>query len=418
MKVFKFGGASIKDADRIRNVTEILKKSGTNNILIVISALGKTTNELEMIVNAHYNQTGKTDELLEALKQKNEIILNELFADRSHPVFNEVNDRYAEIHWIIEDKPEEKFDYIYDQIVSIGEFISTIIVSHYLRSQGIKNFWFDVRDVMKTDNSYREGVVDWVQTQKLMREKLPALLEQGLVITQGFVGCTTENFTTTLGREGSDYTAALFSNMLDAEEMTVWKDVPGILTADPSEFPDAKKIDELSYYEAVEMTYYGAKVIHPKTIKPLQNKNIPLRVRSFLQPDAVGTIIKEKTSAHLPPIIVRIPDSALLSLSTRDYSFIEEGNMSLIYEVFSKHKVKIEMMQKAAISLSVCVENNPTKNQSVVHALRKDFSIRLNKNVQMLTIRHYNQDIINQLTRGKKILVEQKTRNTIQFVLK
>ncbi|MEP7128870.1 MAG: aspartate kinase, partial [Chitinophagales bacterium] len=313
MKVFKFGGASIKDATAIKNVAAILQKYKGEQIVIIVSALGKTTNALEAITNAYFNRTGNATALLEKLKQQHFAILAELFPASNQEVFDAINNTFVEIDWIIEDQPLDKYDFIYDQIVSIGEMAATKMVSAYLNYQNIPTQWLDVRDCIRTDNTYREGKVDWELTQKNIALYALPLLQNQFVLTQGFLGGTSENYTTTLGREGSDYTAAIFGYSLDAEEVTIWKDVSGVLNADPRYFPEAQKIDILSYHEAIEMTYYGATVIHPKTIKPLQNRQIPLHVRCFLDPEKEGTIINEEGNTNgYPPVRVLKQNQILL----------------------------------------------------------------------------------------------------------
>lgn len=419
IKVFKFGGASIKDAASIKNVAAILEDYKGQQIVLVVSALGKTTNALEEITNAYLHKTGKAPALLEALKHLHFQILKELFHETEHPVFDELNNTFVEIDWILEDEPDEKYDYLYDQIVSIGEMVATKMVSAYLNHKNISTQWLDVRDYIRTDNTYREGKVNWEATEKIIAEKIPPLLNNQFVLTQGFLGGTSENYTTTLGREGSDYTAAIFGYSLNAESVTIWKDVPGVLNADPRYFPDAKKIDDLSYHEAIEMTYYGATVIHPKTIKPLQNKKIPLYVRSFVSSDEKGTMISEDEAASelSMPVMVLKKDQILISMSAKDFSFIAEDNLSYIFSVLSKYGAKVNMMQNAAISFSVCADNNPGKMPSMIEELRESFHILSNENLTLLTIRHYDDPSIGKYTAGKKILLEQKSRQTVQLVL-
>src|ERR1700754_1493931 len=322
MLVFKFGGASVKDASGIINLASVVKKYTGNQLLIVVSAMGKTTNALETLTRAYVDQTDNMHLIYDGIKQYHFDILQDLFEPK-HPVFDEIANTFVEIDWMIEDEPHDDYDFIYDQLVSIGELVSTRIVSAYLAKEGVINQWLDVRGYIHTDNTYREGVVQWDKTRASITKDIPALLEKGAVVTQGFMGGTSENFTTTLGREGSDYTASIFAACLGAESVTTWKDVPGILNADPRYFADTVKFDKLSYSEAIEMTYYGATVIHPKTIKPLQNSKIPLLVKAFTNPDAPGTIIKEYGRNHFAkPVIILKQNQVLLSLSAKDYSFI------------------------------------------------------------------------------------------------
>ncbi len=418
-KIFKFGGASVKDAAAVRNVAAILANYNSEPIVVVVSAMGKITNALEEVVNAYMRNEGDAHEKLGLVKNAHYQILRDLFGTENHEVYHSLNDRFVEIEWILEETPEETYDYIYDQIVSIGEFLSTQIVSAYLNEIGIKNTWLDVRDVIRTDNTYRDGNVDWSDTETRIRRTLPELLTKGLVVTQGFIGGTSENFTTTLGREGSDYTAAIFSYCLHAETMTVWKDVPGILTADPRLFNNVSKIDRLSYREAIEMTYYGAQVIHPKTIKPLQNKNIPLHVRSFLQPEAVGTIIDDTaTTTDYPPMIVVKANQVLLHIATRDFSFVAEEHLSAIFALLATHRLSANMMLNTAISFSVCVNNIPERLAALQNELNSRFNIKLESDLELITIRHYNQSTLHSVQIGKTTLLQETLSNTAQLVVK
>ncbi|HUM46555.1 MAG TPA: aspartate kinase [Chitinophagales bacterium] len=420
IKVFKFGGASIKDAAAIRNVAAILNTYKGEPIVIVVSALGKTTNALEAITNAYFHKTGNAHELLDKLRQQHFNILDELFPEKDHPVFDALNNTFVEIDWILEDEPFEKYDYIYDQVVSIGEMAATKMVSAYLNYRNIPTRWLDVRDCIRTDNTYREGKVDWQLTEKNISGKIPALLNNQFVLTQGFLGGTSENYTTTLGREGSDYTAAIFAYSLNAENVTIWKDVPGVLNADPRYFPEAKKIETLSYHEAIEMTYYGATVIHPKTIKPLQNKKIPLYVRSFVNPEVAGTIIEEVPTNNTgiqemeTPVLVLKLNQILISMSAKDFSFIAEDNLSYIFGILSAHRVKMNLMQNAAISFSICADN--TENiPAMIAELSKSFTVKSNENLSLLTIRHYTEAVVEKYAAGRTILLEQKSRHTVQM---
>ncbi|MBS1525867.1 MAG: aspartate kinase, partial [Bacteroidetes bacterium] len=340
MLVFKFGGASVKDAAGIINLSEIIRKYKDQQLLIVVSAMGKTTNALEKLTKAYINRAIDLEQLFAEVRDYHYHIIGELF-EPGHPVFNEVANTFVEIDWIIEDEPHDDYDFVYDQVVSVGELVSTKIVAAYLNKCGLKTQWLDVRDYVHTDNNYREGNVQWSKTRHSISQDIPQMLENGIVLTQGFLGGTSENFTTTLGREGSDYTASIFASCLQAESVTTWKDVPGILNADPKFFDDTIKFDELSYSEAIEMTYYGASVIHPKTIKPLQNANIPLLVKSFNDPDAGGTIIKETARMTFEkPVIILKQDQVLLSISAKDYSFISEDHLSDIFRLFAQNRVK------------------------------------------------------------------------------
>jgi aspartate kinase len=325
----------------------------------------------------------------------------------------------VEIDWMIEDEPHDDYDFIYDQIVSIGELVSTRIVAAYLNQTGVKTQWLDVRGYIHTDNNYREGNVYWDKTRASIAGEIPALLDKGVVVTQGFLGGTSENFTTTLGREGSDYTASIFASCLNAESVTTWKDVPGILNADPKFFADTIKFDELSYTEAIEMTYYGASVIHPKTIKPLQNTNIPLLVKSFNHPDAVGTVIKEKANMHFEkPVIILKQNQVLLSISAKDYSFISEDHLSDIFKLFAQNHVKVNVMQTSALSFTVCFDLYPERFEKLLAELNSDFKVKYNNDISLITVRHYKQSALKDLTDNKIVLLEQISRNTAQVVVK
>jgi aspartate kinase len=417
MLVFKFGGASVKDAEGMINLGRVVKKYDGEQLMIVVSAMGKTTNALEKLTRAYIDGSDDMHALYEDVKQYHYSMLAGLF-EHSHSIFNEVANTFVEIDWMIEDEPHSDHDFIYDQIVSVGELVSTRIVSAYLEKKGIKNRWLDVRGYIHTDNTYREGAVQWDKTCQSIQRDVPALLEKGAVVTQGFLGGTSENFTTTLGREGSDYTASIFAACLRAESVTTWKDVPGILNADPKLFEDTVKFDELSYTEAIEMAYYGASVIHPKTIRPLQNAKIPLLVKPFYNPDAAGTIIKE-TATHVfeKPIIITKQNQVLLSLSTRNYSFISEDHLSDIIGRFAKNHIKINMMQTSALSFSVCFDCREEKFARLLANIHADYKVRYNTGLTLITVRHYGENTLKELTAGKNILLEQVSRNTAQIIM-
>jgi aspartate kinase len=418
MLVFKFGGASVKDAGGIINLASVVKKYEGEQLLIVVSAMGKTTNALEKLTKAYIGQTDDMHDIFEGIKQYHFDILHELFENR-HPVFDDVANAFVEIDWAIEDEPHDSYDFIYDQIVSIGELVSTRIVAAYLNKAGVKSQWLDVRGYIHTDNTYREGIVQWDKTRESICKDIPALLQKGAVVTQGFLGGTSENFTTTLGREGSDYTASIFAACLGAQSVTTWKDVPGILNADPKFFPDTVKFDELSYSEAIEMTYYGASVIHPKTIKPLQNAKIPLLVKPFTDPDAPGTVIKEDgVNKFEKPVIILKQNQVLLSVSTKDYSFISEDHLSDIFGLFAQSQVKVNVMQTSALSFSVCFDFYEERFEKLLSNLQKDFKVKYNSGLTLITIRHYAENSLSQLTAGKSVLLEQLSRNTAQVVVK
>lgn len=411
MKVFKFGGASVKDAEGVRNVGDILQQFNGEHIVVVVSAMGKTTNALELLAENAYNGQDYSDNLFQ-IQLYHQQIIDALAIDFS------LNPYIALLQSNIAQNKNFPFPKYYDQIVSIGEIISSEILSRHLNKAGITNTWVDARTIISTDESWREGNVNWEKTILSAVAEIPTLLETGHVVTQGFIAGTPSGLVTTLGREGSDYTAAVLSNCLEAEGLWIWKDVPGVLTADPKEFSQTEKIPELTYYEAIEMTYYGAQVIHPKTIKPLQNKHIPLYVRSFVSPETMGTRIQSDTlTAKYPPVIVLKKNQLLMSISTTDFSFIAEHNLSHIYNLMAWYKVKANMMQNAALSFSVVVDDNPYKVGPLREKLSEEYKIKVNENLELLTIRHYNADVIEQLTANKEILVTQKTRQTIQFLI-
>jgi aspartate kinase len=418
MLVFKFGGASVKDAGGIVNLANVVKKYDGNQLLIVVSAMGKTTNALEKLTKAYVDQDDEVHVIFDEIKKYHYDIIEQLF-EPSDAIFNDVANTFVEIDWVIEEEPHDDYDFIYDQIVSIGELVSTRIVSAYLNKAGIKSQWIDVRGYIHTDNTYREGIVQWDKTRASISAEIPALLQKGIVVTQGFLGGTSENFTTTLGREGSDYTASIFASCLGAESVTTWKDVPGVLNADPKFFKDTIKFDELSYSEAIEMTYYGATVIHPKTIKPLQNAKIPLLVKPFTAPDEPGTVIKENgQNIFLKPVIILKQNQVLLSLSAKDYSFISENHLSDIFGMFVTSQAKVNMMQTSALSFTVCIDFYEDRFKKLLKLLSQDFSIKYNEGLTLITVRHYSTESLNELKVNKTILMEQLSRNTIQMVVK
>ena len=418
LQVFKFGGASLNSVERIQNVGEILKEMKGQPLVVVVSAMGKTTNELEKIVQAHAEQNGQALTLFEDFKRKSFETCLGLF-DESHEVFVSLNDALVEIEWVLEEEPHENYDYTYDQIVSVGEIVSSIIVSAYLNEQGLPTRWLDARDIILTNNIYRAGWVQWKETQENAdRIAKPMISSQAFVLTQGFIGTTSENFTTTLGREGSDYTAAIFSYCLDAKSMTIWKDVPGVLTGDPRLFDHVTKLDLLSYKEAIEMTYYGAKVIHPKTIKPLQNKSIPLWVKSFIDPQGSGTYISDEVADNYPPLVAVEKSQALLHISTRDFSFVAEHHMSHLFKMITEHRLQVNMMQNTAICFSICINDVDDKVSAFSQAIEDQFKVIIDRELELITVRHYQDKILEELRADKIVLLEERIRETVQMVLK
>ncbi|MFM2327195.1 MAG: hypothetical protein RIR31_1397 [Bacteroidota bacterium] len=419
MKIFKFGGASINSVERIQNVGKILQEYKGEKILVIISAMGKTTNALEKVVDAFFD--GKKIDALKLFDQVKEQHLNTL--KYLTPLYwqqaeNNLKDFFTEIEWLLHDKPVRAYDYYYDQIVCSGELLSTAMMSDYLNEIDVTNKWIDVRDIIRTDDNFRDAAIDWTYTQQKVTEVIEPLFKDfDIVITQGFIGATDENESTTLGREGSDYSAAIFANLLNAETQTIWKDVEGVMNADPKEFADAKFLDALSYDEVIEMAYYGAQVIHPKTIKPLQNKNIPLHVRCFLHPELAGTVISNKPVHNLPPIIVVKDKQVLLELSSKDFSFVGEEYVSRLYELFTQIKIRPNLIQNGAISLLCCLDDRPDKIEKLALAASEIFDVQVKKDLTLLTIRHYTREKFDELTKDKTILLTQRTTETVQALM-
>ena len=419
MRVFKFGGASVKDAQAVKNAGDILLQFKKEKLIVVVSAMGKTTNALEKVTQSYVQKKNDTYLQLQVIKDFHLAIVKELGFEKDDELHGEINNSFIEIEWVIEEEPSHSFAFYYDQIVSQGELLSTKIISAYLNKANIKNEWMDIRDVLQTDNTFREGKVNYELTKKLVDTKIPALLSKNnIIVTQGFIGCTSENFTTTLGREGSDYTAAILSYCVDAKEMVVWKDVAGVMNADPKLSDDAMKLEQISYHDAIELTYYGATVIHPKTIKPLENKHIPLRVCSFKAPNDKGTSIGNyQATKPLVPCFIYKFDQILFSISAKDFSFIAEASLSRIFSLFATHDIKINLMQNSALSFSVCVDNDPYKVPVLLEMLKKEFRVLYNENLKLVTVRHYYPSTIDQLIKGKTVLLEQRSRQTAQIVI-
>ncbi|HTB51543.1 MAG TPA: aspartate kinase [Ferruginibacter sp.] len=416
MKVFKFGGASINSIDRIKNVGKILDSFKGDPILVIISAIGKTTNALEKVAESFF--AGNKEEALHLFAAiKSEHIA--LVAQLGLRSVAGLGDLFTEVEWLLHDKPVRDYDYYYDQIVCCGELLSTAILSDYFNSVNITNTWVDVRDTFSTDNNFREASIDWKTTaHKVQKNIVPLFLKQKIVITQGFIGATDENESTTLGREGSDYSAAIFANLLNAHSQTIWKDVEGVFSADPKKFPEATIIKELSYSEVIEMAYYGAQVIHPKTIKPIQNKDIPLHVRCFLQPELMGTIISNKVVQGLPSIIVIKEKQVLMELRSKDFSFVEEKPVGKLYELFEQIKIRPNLSQNGAISILYCLDDKSDRIEKLALAASELFDVQLEKNLTLLTVRHFTDAVLQELTKGKIKLLSQQNRDTIQIVMK
>ena len=416
MQVFKFGGASVKDAQSIQKVAEIIKSHQNEKTLVVVSAMGKTTDLLVSIVKNFYNGKGEPLSELSSIKQGFEDVLSSLFP-AGHAVFDEVFNSFIEAEWILEDPLADSYDYLYDQIVCIGELISSRILAAYLSLNGIKAQWIDARDFIITDDTHREANVNWEATEQRIKGQLPKLIDQYTLVTQGFIASTTENHTTTLGRDGSDYSAAIFAACQDASQVTIWKDVPGVLNADPKWFNDTELIEELSYSDAIELTYYGANVIHPKTIKPLQNKQIPLYVKSFLEPQEKGTVIRAtKLKLPVPSFIFKV-NQILLHIQPKDFSFILEDNLSHIFRLCYEHRIKINMMHNTAINFAISLDDTGENVCNLIETLEKRYCIHTVSDLELITIRYYNQETIERVLLDKEIIKELKDSYTCQMLV-
>lgn len=417
MKIFKFGGASTKDAESVKNVVLVISQTGEKDLVIVVSAMGKTTNALEEVVHAYFSESGDVKIALRTVYDFHYNILKGLFSSTGHTAFNELDKIFKELKRFLETNKSKNHAFVYDQVVSFGELISSKIVSAYFSEHGINNTWLDVRQCIKTDARYRDANVDWEKTQARISEKVS---KNGITLTQGFLGSeTTNNFTTTLGREGSDYTAAIFAYCLNAENVTIWKDVPGVLNADPRYFTQTLLLNHISYREAIELAFYGASVIHPKTLQPLQRKEIPLFVKSFLQPSEPGTCVgKGVTLDPQTSCFILKKDLVLISLSSLDFSFMMEDNIGDVFKWLHKHKMKVEMIQNSAISFSVCVNDKFNNLEALLAKLREKFSVKWNENVTLYTIRHFNPTEVKALAENKNVLLKQESKETVQLVIK
>ena len=424
MKVFKFGGASVKNAAAVRNIADILGRYPADDLIVVISAMGKSTNALERYHDACYRRQPDAAESLEQLKRYHLDIMGELFDSRDHDAYTDVQLIFDQLHRFMSDGPRQSYDVPYDALVSCGELLSTKIVSRYLNDVKVDNRWFDARELIKTDDTFREGKVDWKLTAYLVHKTLGTYFnarqgQRTIAVTQGFIAGTIDEQTTTLGREGSDFSGAILAYCFDAELLTIWKDVPGVLNADPKYFDTTEKLPMISYREATELSYYGASVIHPKTLKPLQNKQIPLFVKSFFCPDDEGTQIQEAVECdHLVPSFIFKVDQMLISIAPKDFSFIDEHNLSCIFALFAKFRIKLRLMQSSAISFSACIDNKHDKLPQLLDELQENFEVRYNEGLELLTIRHYDDETINRLIEDKEVLLIQKGRLTAQLVLK
>ena len=420
MFVFKFGGASINNIERIKNTSNIIRDNADQKLLVVVSAMGKTTNALEKIAEAYF-ENRKDDALLlfEQVKKNHLEVVKFLLVHNWKAAEDQLKDFFTEIEWMLHDKPVRIYDYYYDQIVCCGELFSTCIVAHYLAEQKVKVKWVDVRDIFRTDNNFRDAGVDFdFTTSKIKNSILPLYNDFDVIMTQGFIGSTDENESTTLGREGSDYSAAIFANIMNAESLTIWKDVPAVMNADPNKFKDAVNIPLLNYTEVIEMAYYGAQVIHPKTIKPLQNKNIPLYVKSFLDTNLPGTIINADKATNLPPIIVLKGQQVLIHFRSKDFSFMEGKALGQLHKIFNAVKLQPNLTQNTAISFVCCFDGHAEKTGQIAADASLLFDVDVERDLSLLTIRHYDNASIERLTKNKNMILEQRTPETMQTVIR
>ena len=416
MRVFKFGGASVKDAAGIKNVYSVLQTAGYEDVLLVVSAMGKTTNALELVIKNYFEKSPELQSSVQEVKKYHNEILLDLFEEEKNEVFTAVNAQFADLEYFLSHNKSPNYNFVYDQIVSYGELVSTTILSHFMSHKGIKTQWLDVRNFIKTDSNYRDAEVNWDLTKKNISKNVKGKI---LNITQGFLGSDENNFTTTLGREGSDYTAAIFAYCINAESVTIWKDVPGVMNADPRYFENASLLNQISYREAIELAFYGATVIHPKTLQPLQKKEIPLYVKSFLNPLLPGTSVSKGADLepYLPCFIVK-REQLLISLSSIDFSFIMEENISEIFALFHQFKLKVNLIQNSAISFSVCVEDKFGNFKDLNAILSKKFKVDFTENVTLYTIRHFDEKAAQTVEENKTVILKQVSRDTMQIVTK
>ena len=412
IKVLKFGGASIKDSKRIENVFSIIEKYKSQKTIIVFSAIANITNLLEELVESYINRDSNTNNKFSEIQKIHFDIIDNLFV-KNDTIYFKITNIFNEIADILYSKPHKNFSFNYDQIVSKGELLSSTILSDYLNLKKINNQMLDSRDFIKTDSKFQNAKIDWSLTKKKIKQKINSFP----IVTQGFVGSDLSNNPTTLGREGSDFTAAIIANILEVDEVIIWKDVDGVLNADPRYFDSAELIKELSFSEAIELAFYGAKIIHPKTIQPLQQKNIQLSVRSFLNIENNGTIISNSGHNNIIPLFIVKENQVLISISDNNLSFIIEEHMSWIFSILSKHDVSLNLIQNSAVSFSICVDNIKNKIPSLIEDLSKKFTVFYNENVDLFTIRHYNSQSIEKVIKNKQIILQQKSRHTVQFIV-
>ncbi len=415
MRVFKFGGASVKDADGIKNVVKVLQETGYNNTLLVVSAMGKITNAMEAVVDAYFKDKSAISGKIADVVDYHTAILMDLFPNQQHMVYSEIKVLIDEVRGFLAWNKSPNYNFVYDQVVGYGELLSTTIISAYFEEIGIKNQWLDIRNFIKTDNSYRDTTVNWEKTQQNISK-----IDKGVLnITQGFLGSDDNNFTTTLGREGSDYSAAILAYCLNAESVTIWKDVPGVLNADPRYFKETQLLNNISYREAIELAFYGASVIHPKTLQPLQRKEIPLHVKSFIHPKDKGTTVGKGIGIEpkVPCFIVK-KNQVLMKLSSLDFSFIVEDSISELFKLFHEHKMKVDLIQNSAISFSVCLDNKFGGLEPLLNRLKSTFKVVHHEGVSLYTIRHFDSKSLESLQNGYEILLEQRGKETVQLVVK
>ncbi len=417
MRVFKFGGASVKDAEGVRNAVDIIKNQASEKLLVVVSAMGKTTNAFEDVLESHLNRSEQVFDQLGAIKLFHITVCNDLFENKQNAIFQELHNAFVEAEWQIEDEPIGTRGFEYDQLIGLGELLSTKILAAYLKLKGVENMWIDARDVVRTDNTYQAAKIFWEETKRLIQQKVNTI-EENVMVTQGFIGSSSENFTTTLGREGSDFSAAIFASLLNAKELVIWKDVEGMLNADPKHYDSTVKLENISYKEAVELAYYGASVIHPKTVKPLENKKIPLYVKSFKKPNTNGSLIDGDSSRDCDiPSYIHKENQILVSFSSKDFDFIDERKLSEMFKSFSDIGLSVNILQNSAISFTVAFDFDKAKIDELRKAVFDKYKVACNEGATLITIRHFTEQIIADLLKGRTVLLEQRTRSTARFVL-
>jgi len=421
MKVFKFGGASVKDENAVRNVSRILQLYKGEKIIVIFSAMGKITNALEEVAQFFWSKNSVAFlEKIQEIKDFHYLLIDELFSSNTDKIKAILQTEFLKLVNSLDKTHRKSYDFEYAQIVSLGEILSTKIIAEFLKLEGLNSNWADARKLIRTNHNYREAEIDWKRTENLIQENfLPDFQSYDIQITQGFIGHTSDKFSTTLGREGSDFTAGIFAFCTNAESVTIWKDVPGMLNADPKFFKNTIKLDQISFREAIELSYYGASVIHPKTIKPLQNKKIPLYVKSFINPEAKGTVIKSASEFdHLIPSFIFKFKQVLISFTPKDFSFIVEENLSDIFNRLSRANAKINLMQNSALSFSVLLDEEKIDLPQLLELFENQYRVKFNQNLELVTIRHYDQKTLDLVTENKEVFLEQKTREMARFVLK